>query len=173
MLHSTRLASLFGGSTKRGATFPMKQLSFEYALFLKHLDTGYRADLCAWNWKKRFRSLKNAEQSLSASLLAAGGWQPSGLTVVSSVKYEYVAEGTWQTAEDAEPISADGADDGAGRLMGVLMHDYELGSPIELGSRGSFQFQTDGDLYLRCRDGWNEIADNKGKISVKLPRETQ
>ena len=43
-----------------------------------------------------------------------------------------------------------------------------LGAEFELGSKGSLQLQTGGDLYLRCRNAWNELAGDAGRISVKF-----
>ena len=48
------------------------------------------------------------------------------------------------------------------------MKDYELGEEFELGKSGSFTAPADGDLYLRCRVPWKKIAENSGKISVRL-----
>ncbi len=65
-------------------------------------------------------------------------------------------------------MSADGATSGEGRLVGVLMNDFQLGEPFDLGSYGTFKAPAEGNLYLRCQDPWGELADNKGAITVKL-----
>ena len=39
---------------------------------------------------------------------------------------------------------------------------------VDLGSYGTFEAPAEGNLYLRCKDRWNELADNKGAITVKL-----
>ena len=37
-----------------------------------------------------------------------------------------------------------------------------------VGTHGSFKAPVDGDLVLRCRDAWNELADNSGSLKVRL-----
>ena len=34
-----------------------REISFEYDQFIKSLDNGYRADLCAWQWGRKFLPL--------------------------------------------------------------------------------------------------------------------
>jgi hypothetical protein len=145
------------------------EISFEYLFFLKHFDAGYRVDLCSWDWKRKFRPLAvNSSNVISVRVIAARGWQGTGLSLASGAEYEFAATGKWQLAKEGDSLSADGDDGGAGRLVGVLLKDFELGEPFELGATGSFTAAGDGNLYLRCRDAWNEVADNKGQLTVKL-----
>jgi hypothetical protein len=149
-------------------SFRMKQLEFEYSLFLKHLDDGFRVDLCAWDWKKKFRTLSKPGETISLDVAAASGWQPTGLTMQPGVEYDYEATGTWTIEKDAQPLDADGGAKGRGRLVGVLKRDFELSRPFELGRQGTMKFRVEADLYLRCRDAWNELSDNEGEVSVTL-----
>ena len=48
------------------------------------------------------------------------------------------------------------------------MKDYQLGPEFDVGGQGSLQSASGGDLYLRCRNAWNELADDSGRIAVKL-----
>ena len=148
----------------------MKQLDFEFRFALNHLEQGFRVDLCSWKWNKKFVSHIPADHPLSAAIEAAYGWQPSSLTVKAGAVYEYRAKDTWSAGKDAKSVDADGAADGRGRLVGVVMKDYELGKEFELGKSGSFTAPGDGDLYLRCRVPWTQIGDNSGKITVWLRR---
>ncbi|MGE0608041.1 MAG: hypothetical protein AB7O62_13185 [Pirellulales bacterium] len=170
---------------KPGASFNQtygamaSEISFEYLFFLKHFDIGYRADLCAWDWKKKFIKFKGASP-LSSTIEAMRGWQPTGAILTEGEEYEYSASGTWKTTKgkDAPSITAGGNDEGAGRLIGVVIKEFDLeGSldlddyispPIELGEHGDFTAPSDGKLYLRCQESWTELADNSGKLSVKL-----
>jgi hypothetical protein len=145
----------------------IKELTFEYGFFLQHLETGYRVDLCSWDWKRKFFTLI-AGRAVSATIQANRGWQPSGLTVSANTRYEYSATGTWRTGKDAETVDVGGASEGRGRLVGILMKDYQLGEEFELGQSGSFTAPADGNLYLRCRAVWNKLADNSGRITVKF-----
>lgn len=150
-----------------------EQIVFEYCLFLKHLEQGFRADLCSWDWQRKFR-LPKGSTAITAKIKADHGWQPSGTMVAGGTSYDYVATGTWQTSKDSKAVPADGAQDGgAGRLLAAVMSDqdgknYQLGEPFELGAKGKFTAAADGKLYLRCQDHWGELADNKGTLTVKI-----
>ncbi len=145
------------------------EISFEYLFFVEHVDQGYRADLCSWDWKKKFKPLFGSAP-VTAKVVAGHGWQPSGVTCTAGDQYEFAAPGTWQIGKQAKDVTADGNAHGEGRLVGVLMHDFQLGQAFDLGSSGTFTAPADGKLYLRCQDRWNELADNKGAITVKLKR---
>ncbi len=60
-----------------------------------------------------------------------------------------------------------------GRLRACIVKDFQLSKPAELDSYGSFRAPSDGNLYFRCADKWNELADNSGKLTVKLKRKDQ
>jgi hypothetical protein len=141
------------------------EISFEYLFFLAHMDIGYRADLCSWDWKRKFRPLTTSKASISSSIVADRGWQPSGLTVAAGVEYEYTTTGKWQTSPEARP--ADPGHDTC-RLAGIVLKEFKLGKAIELGVSGTFMPKEGGDLYLRCQDKWNELANNKGRVTVKI-----
>lgn len=143
------------------------EIAFEYLFFLEHLDTGYRVDLCAWDWKRKFLSLSGS-RSITARIDADHGWQPSGCTVKQGESYAYSTTGDWTVEEKGEDLTADGASDGRGKLWGILLQDFKLSEPFELGAEGTFTAPIDGKLYFRCQDEWNELADNDGTISVKL-----
>jgi hypothetical protein len=144
-----------------------EQLAFEYGFFVQRVDVGYRVDLCSWDWEKRF-STTDQHRKQRASVVAKAGYQPSGLLVASGARYHYRSEGSWSTSPRGILVSADGDAKGAGRLEGVVMQQYQLSEPISLGSDGSFVAPLTGNLYLRCTDRWNALADNRGEIRVQL-----
>jgi len=156
-----------------GATFESvygpvaREVSFEYDFFVQTLDNGYRADLCAWQWNRKFQYIPGSRYA-TVNVQARYGWQASGVKLQAGQSYDYAAKGTWKLEADGDEVEADGRQDGRGRLAGILMNDYRLGEPIEMGVRGTFIAAQDGDLYLRCRDDWNRIADNDGQITVYL-----
>jgi hypothetical protein len=55
-----------------------------------------------------------------------------------------------------------------GQLVGVLFNDYELSEPFAIPADGAFVAPGDGQLFLRCEDAWNRLADNKGKVNLKF-----
>lgn len=150
-----------------------EEIVFEYRFFLGHLEQGFRADLCSWDWKRKFRYPKGSTV-VTAKVRADRGWQPSGALVSKDARYEYVASGSWQTAKDADAVSAEGSgDDGAGRLVAIILTEddgknYQLGEPFDLAASGAFTAAAAGKLYLRCQDKWGALADNKGTLTVKL-----
>lgn len=148
-----------------------KEISFEYRQFLKDFDKGYRADLCGWNWKAKFKTIRTGAV-ISADIEARRGWQPTHVTLVKGEEYEFSASGAWTLSKDGKSVDADGGEQAAGKLVGAVLTDrlgeYELGEQFELGAFGTFAAPSDGDLYLRCNERWPEIGDNKGKVAVKL-----
>jgi hypothetical protein len=144
-----------------------KEIQFEYSFFLKHIDQGFRADLCAWDWNPKFVTCKGP-LPMTAKIEAMRGWQPSRAIVSSDEEYDFSVSGTWKTAGDTTAVNADGAADGSGKLEAVIFDDYTLSEPFELGTYGTFKPPKSGNLMLRCRDKWNELGDNSGKLVVKL-----
>lgn len=156
---SVSFASTYGAMTR--------EIEFEFDFFKQHLDQGYRVDLCSWDWKRKFRE-PNEGSSMQIRVAANRGWQSTGVLVSSGNEYDYSASGVWQTNRGAKEVTADGHDDGTGRLEGILFKDFVLGEPFSLGTYGSFTSPGDGKLFLRSRDRWNELADNKGSVTVKI-----
>jgi hypothetical protein len=144
-----------------------EEIEFEYRLFLETIVSGYRVDLCSWDWKTRF-SPAVGSRNLACTIRADRGWQASRLLVSEGTEYEFAADGEWSLGEDAPKVTADGDDTDNGRLVGVILTDYQLSEPFDLSVAGSFTAPADGRLYLRCRDGWGSIADNSGSLSVRL-----
>lgn len=145
-----------------------KEISFEYVQFLKNFDRGYRADLCSWDWKAKFNGITN--RPLNARIKAAAGWQPSRLYVKAGETYNYFCKGDWMINGDGGSLTAIGDPEGKGRLIGAIFQDYELSEPFELSDEGTFSPEKDGKLFLRCRDSWAELGDNKGEITVKFEK---
>ena len=145
------------------------ELQFEYQFFIKNMANGYRVDLCCWDWSTSASHLHSGA-SVQTVVQASRGYQPTGLAVRSGERYAYRTQGTWSALSESEPCDADGEDDGRGKLVAVLMRDYRLGRPLELGTQGSIDVPSDGVLFLRCRDRWHELADNHGSLTVQLTR---
>jgi hypothetical protein len=144
------------------------EIEFEYRLFLKNLEPGYRCDLTSWDWKSRSRPLTGNART-QARIVAGQGWQPSRARVQAGTTYAVAAEGTWTLGEGTS-VSAAGDETGRGRLVGVIFADYTLGEPFEIGDAETFTAPGDGQLFLRCRDAWGRIAENEGTITVRIFR---
>lgn len=173
-----------------------REIDFEYQFFLQHLDLGYEVTLTSWDWKSKFRHIRE-KQEIKATVLADRGWQASRLEVRSGEKFAVTAKGSWQVESDGVTLNANGEEvpaesdvasdkkDGTdrtvgiipyeptgrpGQLIGVLFRDYELSEPFEIPVDGQWTASTDGQLFLRCEDAWNQLADNKGRVSVEFVR---
>ena len=141
------------------------QLSFEYDQFLKTLDNGYRADLCAWDWITKPTPIRGKRRT-QKKIKAAYGWQASGVQLEQGVSYDVAAIGKWKLAKNGREYDADGDPGGRGQLVGVVFNDFKLSDPIPLGKLKTFVAPADGQLFLRCQDDWNKLADNEGELTV-------
>jgi hypothetical protein len=141
-----------------------REMEFEYSFFLENVATGYRPDLCAWDWETKFRA-PAAGETVRRRIVAAGGWQPSGLALAANRRYAVKAEGAWSTNADGPLTGADG-DQERGRLWGAVMTDFRLGRPFPLSAQGTLTAPAEGNLYLRCGDAWDQLGDNRGEVTV-------
>lgn len=142
-----------------------REIDFEYRLFVENLCQGYRVDLCHWNWESRVKDVRPSGSRFN--VLAKRGWQATPIAVRAGRTYKIASEGTWKVDATTE-VDADGAKDGRGKLIATLFNDYELTEPFELGKEGKFSPQKDGQIVFRCRDGWDALADNEGKIRITI-----
>jgi hypothetical protein len=145
------------------------QMAFEHAFFLRHMAADYRVDLCRWDWQTRFSTL-DRQAALGTEIEAARGFQASRLAVAAGCRYHYATHGSWATSADGPTVSADG-DAGRGTMVAAVMSGFELGEPFDLGRKGSFLAPANGNLYIRCRDAWDQLDDNRGKILVRFARQ--
>lgn len=146
-----------------------EEIVFEYRLFIEDLAVGYRADLCSWDWKSKFAPPVRGRIA-KAVIQANKGWQATRVQVESGQKYDFAVDGTWQTDASSEPQPPHGSEKPphTGRLVGVIFKDYKLSEPFSLGQHGSFTAESDGKLFVRCRDDWGSLADNKGSVTLRL-----
>ncbi|MDB4679766.1 MAG: hypothetical protein P8M30_14060 [Planctomycetaceae bacterium] len=158
---------------KKGTSFEQvygsmaDEIIFEYLLFLENMQTGYRVDLCSWNWKARPRILKGVRPS-KVDVEAKAGWQPTKAQLAKGEEYEFTTDGTWTILENGDSINADGNELGAGKLVGILFDDYKLSEEFEIGAYGKFTAPANGHLFVRCKDEWGIIADNDGEIEFQI-----
>lgn len=163
------MAMLTGGNANFNSAYgtQIPEIDFEYKLFLKDVEAGYRCDLCSWDWKTQFKVIKAKPGSL-AKINAKEGWQASRGLVESGATYHVSCTGTWKTQKDGADLTVAGDAQGHGKLMGIIFKDYALGEPFEIGAAETFVAPTDGKLFLRCQDEWGSLADNTGTVSVRI-----
>lgn len=144
------------------------QISFEYLFFLTRLCNGYRTDLCAWDWKRKFTAM-GPGSSRTMQVQAARGYQPTGLLVKAGQEYEIACTGTWKLDKTStKPLTAAGDDAGEGKLVGVVFQDYVLSDEFDIGASGTLKMPTDGQLFVRCKSDWASVGDNAGAVTLKL-----
>ena len=146
------------------------EVSFEYDQFVQHFGNGYRADLCAWNWKVKASKI-SGKSRVRTAVKAAAGWQPTKLKVTPDQTYDFVTQGEWSIYEGSESFTADGNKSGLGRMVAAILTkaesgEYSLSEPFDLGTRGSFTPQYEGQLVVRCEDEWTALSDNDGEIEL-------
>jgi len=145
------------------------KISYEYDLFVQNFGNGYRADLCAWDWNTKCSNL-SSDGRVKHSVKAQRGWQATKLLVREGVSYDFITKGKWKIDSNDE-VSADGNSDGVGRLIGMIFYgDNQQTPPFELGEKGTFVGDQEGQLYVRCRDAWTELSDNDGKVELHIRR---
>ncbi|MGC3970141.1 MAG: hypothetical protein QM775_23280 [Pirellulales bacterium] len=149
------------------------EISFEYLFFLQRLCNGFRNDLCAWDWKRKFTALPPGN-ARTFPVLAARGFQPTGILVRSGQSYDVACTGTWKLdKKTTKPITAAGDEaaaksDDDGKLIGVIFNEYQLSEEFEIGATGSVSIPSDGQLFVRCRSDWGSLGDNSGTVTAKL-----
>ncbi len=163
------LALLAGTDTSFQAVYGMQipEIEFEYQLFLKDVEPGYRNDLCSWDWTTKFRQA-SPRSEVSSRVEAGRGWQASKAIVKAGETYQITTTGEWTLEKGAMPVSAAGDGQGRGELVGVIFDNYRLSEPFVIGGARTFRVPQDGKLFLRCRDDWGSVADNKGALVVKI-----
>ena len=145
-----------------------RELAFEYDQFVKNVGNGYRADLCAWRWNKRFVTVDRKGHQ-RVKVMAKAGWQPGSVRVEQGKAYEVAAKGKWKITGTGETATADGNDKEEGKLVAAVMTEaYELSDEIPLGTRAKFTAPASGNLYLRCGEQWTRLADNSDSITAYI-----
>lgn len=143
-----------------------QHISFEYDQFVKNFGNGYRADLAAWQWDVKPKRLSG--KKAKRTVLAARGWQATGVLVVKGQSYDVQTEGTWQIAEAGEALTGGGDGRGKGKLVGAIFNDFRLSEPFELGAQAKFEASQDGHLVVRCQDAWTELSENSGELKITV-----
>ncbi len=146
-----------------------EEIDFELRQFQQHIADGYRIDLCPWPWKTEFTPLA-VDESIALSLAARAGFQATRVLVDPEEEYHFQAVGKWRLTSDGVPLDATGDPDGWGGIQAVILDEFQLSSPFALTPECSFRPSRRGNLYLRCRDRWNQLGDNHGCLEIQVTR---
>lgn len=155
------------------------RIAFEYDQFIANFDNGYRPDLCIWQWRDDAQAIGDKRAKISVD--AQQGWQATGILLEQGERYDFICPGSkdesgkrvapsWQIRKD-KIVSPSGNARGDGRLIGAILSEYKLSEPFEIGSKQlAAEVPTSGQLYVRCREKWNALGDNDGKVNVYVRR---
>ena len=148
------------------------QLELEFRQFVCQFGSGYRVDLCRWNWGDSPKPV-GAEESAKFTVYARRGLQTPSLQVTKGTQYAIRTDGHWSISPDGDLFGANGRTDGVGRLTAAVLTNVAMGPAIDIGLDGTFVATETGTLFFRCRDSWQELADNRGQIRVSVRRVTK
>ena len=144
-------------------------LEFELAQFAKHLDDGYRVDLCRWDWDSEHRTLE-VGKTTTVRVVARRGYQTAKLRLRADQQYRIETQGDWHVEPAGTQLQTTEHAAGRGQLESVVMRDFELGEAVAFDRQGQLNTDSDGTLYLRCRDEWQRLSDNRGMVQVRITR---
>jgi hypothetical protein len=144
-----------------------RQLAFEFALLLEHVNAGLEAERIAWDWNTKSQPLP-AGRPVKVNVRADRGWQPAGVDVQAGNTYRFESTGQWNLDGHSPAVGAAGMSGGDGMLVGVLMSDFQLSEEFEIGEASDWTAPASGTLYLRCREAMAALADNSGEITVTI-----
>jgi hypothetical protein len=111
------------------------------------------------------------DQSITVRLKASRGFQPTSIRLAPNQRYRIIATGAWQIDADGGPIDAGGNSEGGGCLEAVVLEEFRLSDPLQLSKDAILTTTSSGDLFLRCRDAWDQLSDNRGTLVVRLTRD--
>jgi hypothetical protein len=126
-----------------------------------------------------------SEDERKLSVLAAGEWRDTGITMHPGESYEIVAEGRWQAGPQCNPTDANGFGEEtilcfrSPLAMGPVPHANfstligrvgVLGTPFVVGAKLALTAPADGNLFLRMNDIPGFLGDNTGQMEVTIRR---
>ena len=158
-------------------------LDEEWQVYLANLDYAYDFARMQLTLEQGAPLTATTE---SVDVPADRGWQSSGIELEAGKKYRLQASGQFQVANRGKPwISEAGGvtiryvhGQPLGLLLAVVRpddldatHDQTpLASPQPIGLDSVLTPTHSGTLYLRINDAPGELADNSGKLTVRITR---
>lgn len=156
-------------------------LAEEFQVYLANLDYAYdiprmQLDLTAGEALPR--------EGRTVEIAADRGWQSSGIQLRAGQSYRITGSGRFQVADRPRPWISEASGVTIryvnGLPLGTLLaavrpDDFDpttattpLARPIPVGTSGTLTPEHVGTLYLRINDAPGELADNAGKLSVRV-----
>ena len=158
-------------------------LTEEWQIYLANLDYAYDFARMQLDLKPG-KPLTVTPQSIDVA--ADRGWQSSGIELEAGKKYRLEATGQFQVADKGKPWMSEAGGVTIryvhGQPLGLLQaavrpDDFDatkeqspLASPQPVGLDSVLTPTHSGTLYLRINDAPGELADNSGKLTVRVTR---
>jgi hypothetical protein len=160
-----------------------QQLVDEWQVFAANLEYAYDFDRAAIEFKVG-QPLPAA--GATVTIAADRGWQSSGYQLEAGKSYRITATGRFQLAKKPRPwISEPNGVSirySQGKPLGILLGAVyspskdpkarvALAIPLTIGLGAALKPDHSGTLYLRVNDSLAELADNAGKVDVRIVEE--
>ncbi|MEZ5940353.1 MAG: hypothetical protein R3C18_03105 [Planctomycetaceae bacterium] len=162
-------------------------MELEWALATQSLAYGFDVEQFAFEFESGQLLVAGTERTMDVS--SSASWQSTGIRVEANQAISLTCVGRVALAKVPKPWESEGAGitiryhEGKpiGRLLGIVLPDQlpadtHAGSipeffKIDIGNGTSVTSPTNGTLYLRVNDFWNELADNTGSFRVTVKAE--
>ncbi|MCA9044429.1 MAG: hypothetical protein KDA69_08920 [Planctomycetaceae bacterium] len=159
-------------------------MEIDWALATQSLAYGFDVEQFAFEFEPGQPLAAGTEKTMDVS--SSASWQSTGIRVQAGQTISLSCAGRVTLAQVPKPWESEGTGitiryhEGKpiGRLLGIVLPDQlpadtPLGSipeflQIDVGNGTSVTSPTNGSLYLRVNDFWNELADNTGAFNVTV-----
>lgn len=138
-----------------------RQLDFEFAHFLNHLDNGVRAKAMRIQWDRTPKPLQG-NQVANETLKSDRGWQVVGVAASSGQSFDLALQGKWRTSIAPALVSPKIQV----CILGKSGNQYEMSPPQRFSGNYRFAAPIDGQIMFRCDEGFEQIHDNEGQVEV-------
>jgi hypothetical protein len=171
----------FGAATRTLFVADAHELREEWLQFAVAVCYGYDFEHAAIEFRSGMPLAPG--ETRTVTIAADRGWQASGAAVAVGKEYEVVARGRYMLAAQPKPWDCEPQGisfryfDGEplGRLMAAIrpepVTENSAAQPwktVAIGRRQTFVAASNGTVYFRVNDFWNELADNAGTVEIEI-----
>ena len=159
------------------------ELSEEWLVFAGNLCYGYDIERSVLDLR-RGEPLARTGAASEFEIAADRGWQSSGILIEQGRTYTITASGRFVVATEPKPWESEPqgvsiryhAGQPVGKLMATIRSQSLREAPpyttmlteLPIGREARLTPRITGTLYFRVNDFWNELADNRGSVQVKV-----